>query len=387
MRRSLRLFQRLERLEANVNDHVRTGILLMNLGGPTNSTEVQPFLLRLFSDRDLIPLPFQSLTAKWIATRRAPRIIEQYNQIGGGSPIKYWTSLQGVALQKLMDKASPESAPHKSYIAFRYAPPLTADTIKEILADKVQRVVVFTQYPQYSCSTTGSSLNELYRCAQKWDPKGQISWKVIDRWPTSRGLVKVFAEHIRKELDKFPSNVRGEVVILFSAHSLPMTVVNRGDSYPLEVGNTVHAVMNYLQFSHEYRLVWQSQVGPQPWLGPQTNDSLKGLGKLGKKHVLLVPIAFTSDHIETLFELDIEYGKHGKEYGLENLRRAESLNGDPEFIEAMKDEVLDKLLASNTDDKGKTLQPISKQFLSRCPKCMNDTCQKMRDFFKNQPQW
>lgn len=183
-------------------------IVMLNMGGPSkvcqsfpsvhpthltyNSIKVEDthsFLLRLFSDSDLIPLPFQSYSAPLIARRRTPKIESQYQQIGGGSPILRWTREQGSGLVKLLDELSPSTAPHKSYVAFRYADPLTEDVIAEMERDGVRRAVAFTQYPQYSCSTTGSSLNELWRVGKE---KGKgIKWSVIDRWPTHPGLVEV----------------------------------------------------------------------------------------------------------------------------------------------------------------------------------------------------
>ncbi|CAG8557595.1 9744_t:CDS:2, partial [Acaulospora morrowiae] len=314
-----------------------TAILLMNLGGPTELEGVQDFLERLFSDPDLIPIPFQKRLAPIIAKRRAPRIQEQYAKIGGGSPILHWTQKQGSALEKLLDEICPETAPHKSYIAFRYAPPLTADTVIQMKKDGVRRAIAFTQYPQYSCSTTGSSLNELCRRLESLDSERSIRWSVIDRWPTHPGLVETFANHIQASLKTYPPEVRDNVIFLFSAHSLPTTVVNRGDTYISEVAATVHAVMERLEFSNPYRLVWQSQVGPQSWQGPQTIDAILEFGKRGKNDILLVPIAFTSDHIETLFELDLEYGHEAEKAGITGLKRAESLNDDPTFIKALAD--------------------------------------------------
>lgn len=266
---------------------------------------------RLFHDHDLIPLPFQKQIAPFIAKRRTPKIEEQYAKIGGGSPILRWTREQGAGMVKLLDELSPATAPHKPYVAFRYAHPLTEECLAEMKADGVKRAVAFTQYPQYSCSTTGSSLNELWR--QLNSSGSDIAWSVIDRWPTHPGFVRAVANRIRASLDSYPAAIRNKVVLLFSAHSLPMSVVNRGDPYPSEVGATVHAVMNELGNANPYRLVWQSQVGPSAWLGPQTSDAIKGLSRLGYNDALLVPIAFTSDHIETLFELDLEYVEEAKE--------------------------------------------------------------------------
>lgn len=280
---------------------------------------------RLFHDGDLIPLPFQRILAPIIAKRRTPQIEKQYAAIGGGSPIRKWTEHQGAEMATILDELSPSTAPHKAYTMFRYADPLTTETLTKMKADGVKRAIAFTQYPQYSCSTTGSSLNELYRHASKTPGMGAdssaegggIKWSVIDRWATHPGLVDAFAQNILVSLEKYPESSRNDAVLLFSAHSLPMDIVNRGDPYPMEVAATVNAVIARLReltgFESPYRLVWQSQVGPKPWLGMKTPDALKGLAKNGRKNVVLVPIAFTSDHIETLYELDQEYGAEAKE--------------------------------------------------------------------------
>ncbi|KAG0343036.1 ferrochelatase hem15 [Podila humilis] len=333
----------------------KTGVVLMNLGGPGTVHEVHDFLLRLFSDGDLIPLPLQKYAAQFIAKRRTPKIMEQYDQIGGGSPIRKWTQQQGEMMEKVLDRISPETAPHKHYIAFRYAHPLTPEALEEMKTDGIERAVAFTQYPQYSCSTTGSSMNELYRGLKEWDPEQKIKWSVIDRWHTHPGVIQAFANHIEDGLAKYPTESRDNVVILFSAHSLPMKIVNKGDYYPSEVAATVEAVMKKLGYRNPYRLVWQSQVGPSPWLGPQTNAAILGLGEKGYNDQLLVPIAFTSDHVETLFELDLEYGEEAREAGITGLSRAESLNADPVFIDAMADIVKEHLKEADAN-------PISKQF-------------------------
>ncbi|KAI5091516.1 ferrochelatase, mitochondrial isoform X1, partial [Silurus meridionalis] len=354
----------------------KTGILMLNMGGPEKLEDVHDFLLRLFLDKDLMQLPVQNKLGPFIAKRRTPKIQEQYSKIGGGSPIKAWTTMQGEGMVKLLDKMSPETAPHKFYIGFRYVHPLTEEAIEEMEADGVERAVAFTQYPQYSCSTTGSSLNAIYRYYSSTGLSSKMRWSVIDRWPTHPLLIECFAQHVRKELEKFPPEKRDDVVILFSAHSLPISVVNRGDPYPQEVGATVQRVMEKLDFCNPYRLVWQSKVGPMPWLGPQTDDVIKGLCKRGKKNLLLVPIAFTSDHIETLYELDIEYSQIlAEECGVENIRRSESLNGNPMFFKALADLVHTHL---------KSNESCSRQLNLRCPLCMNPTCGKAKAFFASQ---
>ncbi|KIK40964.1 hypothetical protein CY34DRAFT_806631 [Suillus luteus UH-Slu-Lm8-n1] len=352
-----------------------TAIVMLNMGGPSTVPETYDFLKNLFMDGDLIPLPFQRVLAPLIAKRRTPQIEKQYADIGGGSPILKYTEMQGAGMCELLDELHPETAPHKPYVAFRYANPLTQETAQRMKADGVKRAVAFTQYPQYSCSTTGSSLNELFRRGRAGE-MGDIEWSVIDRWGTHSGFIEAVAQNIEAALAKFQQSARSDVVILFSAHSLPMSVVNRGDPYVLEVSASVNAVMDRLGHSNPYRLVWQSQVGPSAWMGMQTGEAIKGLARLGKKEVILVPIAFTSDHIETLYELDLEYMKEGKELGME-LHRAESLNGSPVFIRALADITAQHL----RDYSARTIGPTSVQMGLRCPGCKNMTCGQQKHWF------
>ena len=275
---------------------------------------------------------------------------------------------------KLLDQISPETAPHKPYVAFRYANPLTEEMYANLLRDgfgggKGGRAVAFTQYPQYSCSTTGSSLNELWKWRNRLEGKatgldaaGAITWSVIDRWPVHPGLVEAFARNVETQLETYPEETRKNVVLLFSAHSLPMSVVNRGDTYPAEVAATVYAVMQRLGFSNPYRLCWQSQVGPSAWLGAQTSDTVQEYVKKGQTDLILIPIAFTSDHIETLFELDQEVIH---EAGHPGVRRAESLNDSRVFIEALADVALNHL---------KSGESCSRQMGLRCQGCKSERC-------------
>jgi len=297
---------------------VKTGILMLNMGGPRNSGEVQQFLTNLFEDRDIIKLPFQSILGPLIAKRRTPSIIEKYNEIGGGSPIFDWTTKQGNLMCQILDKISPETAPHKSYVGFRYANPLTEETLEIMENDGVENAVAFSQYPQYSCTTSGSSMTAIHKHYASRSSPSKMKWSVIDRWSTHPPLIKTFAENIRKELETFEPAVRKNVVILFSAHSVPQYVMNRGDPYPAEVGATCQLVMQELGWSNPFRVVWQSKVGPLPWLEPGTENTIKAMVKRGQKNLLLVPIAFVNEHIETLHELDIEYAKEmGEEIGAE----------------------------------------------------------------------
>ncbi|KAI9794130.1 MAG: ferrochelatase hem15 [Piccolia ochrophora] len=363
-----------------------TAMVFMNMGGPSTTDEVGTFLSRLFADGDLIPLGrLQSYLGPLISRRRTPKIMKQYAAIGGGSPIRKWSEYQATEMCRILDKASPETAPHKPYVAFRYADPLTEDMYTQLLRDGFGggnggRAVAFTQYPQYSCSTTGSSLNELWRWRKRLEGSrsgedqapGMIKWSVIDRWPVHPGLTEAIARNIEATLATYPEEKRANAVLLFSAHSLPMSVVNRGDPYPAEVAATVYAVMQRLKFSNPYRLVWQSQVGPSAWLGAQTSVTVEEYVKKGQTDLVLIPVAFTSDHIETLYELDQEVIG---EAGHDGIKRVESLNGSPVFIQALADIALDHLNSG---------QSCSKQMELRCPGCKSERCLEQKKFFAGQ---
>ena len=345
-----------------------TGIVMMNLGGPKDLSEVEPFLLELFADREIIQLPMQDQLGPFIARRRVKGVQKNYEDIGGGSPILEWTELQGRGMCERLDELSPETAPHKFYVAFRYINPRSEDALQAMKRDGVKRAVAFTQYPQFSCATTGSSLNELWRAARRLDLQNEFEWSVIDRWPTESTFVDAMAQTVRDGLSQFSEQDREDALILFSAHSLPMSIINRGDAYPLEVSATIHEVMKRLNYSNEYLLSYQSEVGPVPWLGPSTEKVIEQLGEKKRRNVLVVGIAFTSDHIETLHELDIEYGELAHEAGITNYKRAPALNGMPLFQDALANIVAQHLAS------GEACSPL---YGLRCPGCVNPQCRNI----------
>merc|ERR1711937_679634 len=192
-----------------------------------------------------------------------------------------------------------------------------------------------------------------------------FTWRIIDRWTEHPGFVQAVAENIEAGLQQFPPEVRDEVAIVFSAHSVPMKVVNRGDQYVTEVASTVQQVMTRLNFSNRYVLAWQSKVGFLPWMGPSTSDVIAGYGRQGHRYVMAVPIAFTSDHIETLFEIDIEYAEEAHEAGIEMFKRAPSLNDSPTFAKALAD------IAAEHLKSGRACTP---QYAINCAGCTNASC-------------
>ncbi|KAL0858440.1 hypothetical protein ABMA27_012316 [Loxostege sticticalis] len=352
----------------------KTAIIMLNMGGPQTTDQVGDYLHRIMTDRDMIQLPVQSRLGPWIASRRTEEVQKKYNEIGGGSPILKWTNTQGRLLTKALDQMLPESAPHKHYVAFRYVPPFTEDTFQEIERDGVDRAVIFSQYPQYSCATTGSSLNAIADFYKNRQVPPNIKFSMIERWATHPLLARVFAERIQEKLDKFDDRIRDNVLIMFTAHSLPLKAVSRGDTYPHEVAATVAATMAELNVPNPHRLVWQSKVGPLPWLQPYTDDAIKAYAKQGRKHLILVPIAFVNEHIETLHELDIEYcDEVAKEAGITQIERAAAPNDHPTFIAALADVVANHL---------KSGPAVNKQFLTRCPHCVSPRCESSKEFFR-----
>jgi ferrochelatase len=341
---------------------------MLNLGGPATLDDVQPFLLELFADREIIQLPFQRWLGPFIARRRTPKVRGLYAGIGGGSPILRYTEAQGRGMIARLDQLSPETAPHKFYVAFRYAKPTSDDALRRMRADGVERAVAFTQYPQFSCSTTGSSLNELWRAATRTDLRDAFQWSIIDRWPIHQGFIDAMADTVKAGMDQFGPSDRDKVVILFSAHSLPLDVIDRGDAYPQEVGASVQRVIDHLALSNPYVLAYQSDVGPVRWLGPSTEQVIRRLGERGHRHVLVVPIAFTSDHIETLSELDREYGEVAHQAGITNYVRAPALNDRPRFLDALAEIVRDHLIAGS---------PYTTQYPLRCAGCTNPECRNI----------
>jgi ferrochelatase len=267
-----------------------------------------------------------------------------------------------------LDRLSPETAPHRFYVAFRYTRPTSDDALRRMRADGIERAVAFTQYPQFSCSTTGSSLNELWRAASRTGLRDAFEWTILDRWPVHPGFIEAMTETVRDGLDQFTPSDREQVLILFSAHSLPLDVIDRGDSYPQEVGASVQGVVERLGTSNPYLLAYQSDVGPVRWLGPSTAQVLRRLGARGQRHVLVVPIAFTSDHIETLSELDREYGEVAHEAGITHYRRAPALNDRPRFLDALAEMVRDHLRSGALH---------SSQYPMRCAGCTNPQCRNI----------
>jgi ferrochelatase len=298
---------------------------------------VEPFLFNLFCDPDIFNIPFgQKLLARMISRRRAPKVAERYRRIGGSSPINAWTETQRGMLEAAL---KPEGGDITVHTAMRYWHPLVRKVAGDLSAPDYERIVLVPLYPQYSKTTTGSAFNEWERTF-KGNPAVLFH---VSSYHDHPDYITAVNGRIDAAISGFPGEARGDVDILFSAHGIPERLVKKGDPYSRQIRETVDAVMEARDFSHPHHLSFQSRVGPVKWLSPATEDTIQKLGAENRKHLLVVPISFVSDHIETLFELDVEYREAAETAGIENYRVMEGLNDSETFIGALKDIVLKEL--------------------------------------------
>ncbi|MBU6230294.1 MAG: ferrochelatase [Cyanobacteria bacterium REEB459] len=320
----------------------RVGVLLLNLGGPESLEDVQPFLFNLFADPEIIrlPLPWLQRPLAWlISTSRAKRSQANYAQIGGGSPLRQITEQQAEALKTTLVNRGEDV---HVYIGMRYWYPFTEEAIAQIKRDAIDQLVVLPLYPHFSISTSGSSFRLL---AQMWaeDPSlNRISYTVIPSWYSRPGYTGAMADLIAQELDKLEQPDQAH--IFFTAHGVPVSYVEEaGDPYQREIEHCTELIMASLNRSNPHTLAYQSRVGPVEWLQPYTEDAIASLGEQGVTDLVVVPISFVSEHIETLQEIDIEYRELAHEAGIDGFHRVPALNTHRQFIDDMADMVTEAL--------------------------------------------
>ncbi|KAM1550329.1 hypothetical protein PS1_043137 [Malus domestica] len=325
----------------------KVGVLLLNLGGPETLNDVQPFLFNLFADPDIIRLPrlFQFLQqplAKLISVLRAPKSKEGYAAIGGGSPLRKITDEQANELKKTLES---KDLPVNVYVGMRYWYPFTEEAVQQIKKDRITRLVVLPLYPQFSISTTGSSVSVLRDIFRKDAYLSRMPVSIINSWYQREGYLKSMADLISKELESFSEPA--EVMIFFSAHGVPLSYVeDAGDPYKDQMEECIFLIMKELKsrgINNEHTLAYQSRVGPVQWLKPYTDEVLVELGQKGVKSLLAVPVSFVSEHIETLEEIDMEYRELALESGIENWGRVPALGCTPSFITDLADAVIEAL--------------------------------------------
>jgi ferrochelatase len=322
------------------------GVLLFNLGGPETLGDVRPFLYNLFSDPEIIRLPWRPLQkplAWLIAATRHKKSAAYYAQIGGGSPLRRITQAQGAALR---DELKRRGLQARVYVGMRYWHPFTREAVEQMLRDGITELVVLPLYPQFSISTTGSSLKEFIALARARGGLRHIRRHYITRWHTHHLYISALAEQIREELARFPDPDPRRVHLLFSAHSVPQRYIAEGDPYLRHTQQTVRLVSAALGETSPVHLSFQSKVGPVRWLEPSTEQKLRELRAAGADQVLAIPVSFVSDHIETLYELDILYKQVAEEIGISTYRRVPALNCAPGFIGALAELVSEKVKQS-----------------------------------------
>lgn len=340
----------------------RTGVVLFNLGGPDSLAAVEPFLFNLFNDRAIIrlPQPFRYLVAWLIARKRAPIAKAIYQRMGGRSTILEETSRQVTALEAALN-ASPGARTFKVVTGMRYWPPRSVDAAKGLKEWRADEIVLLPLYPQFSTTTTASSFADWDRAARSCGVRALT--RAICCWPTEPGFVAGIAQKIGTLLTDAP-----ELRVLFSAHGLPERIVAEGDPYPSHVADTARAVVAKLQADgikvRDWRISYQSRVGPLKWIGPSTDEEIRRAGGEGKG-LVLVPISFVSEHSETLVELDHEYRRLAKEAGVPRYERVATPSADPEFIAGLARLVIAAVASPATIAAGAGETPCS--HVRTCP--------------------
>lgn len=336
----------------------KTAVILMNLGAPDHLDAVQPFLTNLFSDPAIlnfrVPSFVRKTLARIIARRRTPFAKEIYEQLGGQSPLYKNTILQSDALQKLLGDD------FDLHIAMRYWHPRAEDIIEKLKKNPPDQIVLLPLYPQFSTTTTGSSVNEWMDLQRKADLDIPVHY--ICCYPEDKGFVSAQAALLEDTLRANQGSIPYRV--LFSAHGLPKRIVDGGDPYPKHVELTARAIVDLLdQPSLDWRVCYQSRVGPVEWIKPYADDEIRLAGREGVS-VVLVPLSFVSEHSETLIELDVEFKKIADASGVPLYLRVPTVGVAPSYIENLKDLVFQALVESPLSISPKST--LCKKCISPC---------------------
>ncbi|MEW5799675.1 MAG: ferrochelatase [Bacteroidota bacterium] len=315
----------------------KIAVVLFQLGGPDTLEAVEPFLYNLFCDPDIIDIPgaflFRSRLARIISTRRAPKVQELYKRIGNRSPILKQTQLQANRLQEMLQRKGLNADIH---IAMRYWHPLTEVAVKNIIASKPDRIILLPLYPQYCKATTGSSVNEWNRVTKKLHMPN-IPTTLIEHYYDHPLYIEALVKRIRCALQRVPKEEYFNVHLIFSAHGTPMKLVRNGDPYSHHIRKTYELVLEQGRFGLPHTLCFQSKVGPQRWLKPSLVETIDRLGREGATHLLVVPIAFVTDHIETLSEINIEARDEALKLGVKYYDMMPALLTEESFIACLAD--------------------------------------------------
>jgi protoporphyrin/coproporphyrin ferrochelatase len=316
------------------------GIVLCNIGGPASAeiAVVRRFLRNFFRDPDILPVHplLRWLLARRIAGKRGPESARMYAAIGGKSPVLEWTDRQARGLEERLN-ARGDGRRYVVAVAMRYSLPFTEDAVVKLEAAGCREVIALPLYPQECRATSGSSLAELDRVLAGRRSGIRKTGEVRD-FAEHPGYLAALAGRIEEGLATFPD--RGRVRVLFSAHGLPKRLVDAGDPYPRRIDATIDALRGHLEGPISWSLAYQSKVGKEAWLAPDTPSKIEELALRGVQEVLVVPISFVSDHLETLYEVEILFRDLAKRKGIARFECTRGLNDSPRFLEALEDLVV-----------------------------------------------
>ena len=339
---------------------MKKAIILFNLGGPDKIESVEPFLFNLFNDPAILNLPtfFRYPLAKLISKRRAPIAKKIYTEIGGSSPILKLTEEQSIALETKLNQNQIEDQ-YKCFIVMRCWDPRAKDVIKDVQSYAPEEVILMPLYPQYSAATSGSSIKEWKDTCKKNNYK--IKTSTICCYPTDQNFINAHTKEIIKKIKNLKN-----FKLIFSAHGLPEKNIKKGDPYQWQVEQSVSKIVKSLKIKDlDWILSYQSRVGPLKWIGPSTEDVIIENSKL-EKHIVLVPIAFVSEHSETLVELDIEYKELADKNGCNEYIRVPALGTNPDFIKSLSNLVINKNENSTSENLYSPKIKCPNQF-TKCP--------------------
>jgi len=332
-----------------LNPTRRIGVVLFQLGGPDTLEAIEPFLFNLFCDPDIIDFPFARIgrkpLAKLISTTRAKKVQHHYAVIGGGSPIRRFTEQQARALQLRLSSSGIDA---RCFVAMRYWHPFTHEALEHLRAADCDEIVLLPLYPQYSSTTTGSSLNEWRKLFQ-----ADVPVHCVENFYQNDLYVDALVERVNETLVRFPDPDLAELV--FSAHSVPVAVIENGDPYQQQIEDTVELVMQRGAWRNPHRLCYQSKVGASKWLQPSLHRTLRDLAESKVREVCVVPISFVSDHVETLGEIDHEAREEARQLGIERFEMTSGLNDSPTFIAALAELVITAIGAQSNSEPAQSL--------------------------------
>lgn len=351
----------------------KVAVVLFNLGGPDAPQAVKPFLMNFFMDKNILPLPipFRCFLAAMIANKRSKaEARESYDELGGSSPLLANSMQQAKAVEKVLKASASGDVTYKSFICMRYWHPMAPQVVREVRDWGADEVVFLPLYPQFSTTTTWSSL-------ENWDKHAQqagymdVKRSMVCCYPFNDGYVKASADHIFETYQQAEKDGYHNPRVLFSAHGLPEDVIKKGDPYQWQCEQSAEKIAAKLQSDYgladlDWQICYQSRVGPKKWIGPSTEEALEKAAH-DQRPVLIYPHAFTQEHVETLVELDVEYKEEADKMGLKGYYRAKTVSTHPDFIQGLADLVVSQRDRGGiTADAGKLV----------CPEKFDKCCQR-----------